>query len=96
MAYFAEIDDSGNVLRVVVVNDSVLMSNSETRSSARGSEFLTRMLGGSWLETDIEGNQNGDYASPGAVYYDNAEAKFIPVPMSEEELAAMESEEQSE
>lgn len=86
MAYFAEIDDSGNVLRVVVVNDSVLMSKSGTRSSAQGADFVTRMLGGSWIETDIEGN----YASPGTTYYDKAEAKFIPIPMSEEEIAAME------
>lgn len=97
MAYFAEIDNSGNVLRVVVVNDSVLTNDSGTRSSERGSEFITRMLGGSWIETDIEGNQNGDYASPDATYYDDTKAKFIPIQMSEEELALMESnEEQSE
>jgi hypothetical protein len=61
MAHFAEIDEDGFVLRVLVVDNS---------QEHRGQEFLAEDLGlgGTWIQTSYNSNFRGKYAGIGDRY----------------------------
>jgi hypothetical protein len=65
MAHFAQIDDNGYVLRVLVVDNS---------QEHRGQEFLANDLGfgGTWIQTSYNFNFRKQYAGIGFKY--NSEA----------------------
>jgi hypothetical protein len=69
MAHFAEINESGIVLRVLVVNNDL---------EYRGADFLANDLGlgGTWVQTSYNGNIRKNFAAIGDVY-DAARAAFI-------------------
>lgn len=73
MAHFAEIDQSGVVVRVLVVPDS---------EEHRGQDFLTNDLGlsGTWLQTSYNGQIRKNYAGPGMVYDATRDAFITPSP----------------
>lgn len=56
--YFAEIDDNGIVLRVIVA-DSL--------------EWCESHIGGTWVETSYTGEFRGEFAGPGFVYDSQAD-----------------------
>lgn len=62
MSHFAEIDENGNVLRVIVA-DSL--------------EWCQTRLGGTWIETSYTASQRGNYAGIGYTYRSDID-KFIP------------------
>jgi hypothetical protein len=70
MAHFAEIDENGVVLRVLVVPDA---------QENRGQEFLANDLGlgGTWVQTSYNARIRKNYAGVGMVY-DNTRDAFIP------------------
>ena len=70
MAHFAEIDDDGVVLRVLVVPDA---------QEHRGQEFLADDLGlgGTWVQTSYNARIRKNYAGIGMTY-DNTRDAFIP------------------
>lgn len=70
MAHFAEIDDDGVVLRVLVVPDA---------QEHRGQEFLADDLGlgGTWVQTSYNARIRKNYAGIGMIY-DNTRDAFIP------------------
>lgn len=70
MAHFAEIDENGLVLRVLVVPDA---------QENRGQEFLADDLGlgGTWVQTSYNARIRKNYAGIGMIY-DNTRDAFIP------------------
>jgi hypothetical protein len=61
MAHFAEINENGLVLRVLVVDNSL---------ENEGAEFLanTLGLGGTWIQTSYNNNFRGKFAGIGDTY----------------------------
>ena len=70
MAHFAEIDQEGVVVRVLVVPDA---------QEHRGQEFLADDLGlgGTWVQTSYNARIRKNYAGIGMIY-DNSRDAFIP------------------
>lgn len=70
MAHFAEIDEDGVVLRVLVVPDA---------QEHRGQEFLADDLGlgGTWVQTSYNASIRKNYAGIGMTY-DNTRDAFVP------------------
>lgn len=77
MAHFAEIDEAGIVLRVVVVSNAELLDNG-VENEQRGVEFLQSLYGGgTWKQTSYNGNRRKNYAGVGYTY-DAARDAFVP------------------
>lgn len=72
MAHFAEIDENGIVLRVIVLDDA---------HETGGVEYLKYDLGlgGIWIQTSYNGNFRENYAGIGFIY-DEVRDAFIPPP----------------
>ena len=87
MAYFAELDKSNVVIRVVRVNDDDMVGPDGHPAEEFGAAACARMFGGRWLQTSyntVQGRHlsggaplRGNYASPGFVYDVELDA-FIP------------------
>jgi hypothetical protein len=80
MAHFAEIDENGIVLRVLVVDDS---------QENRGQEFLADDLGlgGTWIQTSYNVNFAGKYAGIGDIWDGE---KFVSSILKKEQLSITE------
>lgn len=76
MAHFAEIDDAGVVLRVIVVsNDEIMVDGVE--SEEKGRAFCRSLLGGNWVQTSYWASFRKNFAAVGHTY-DAARDAFIP------------------
>lgn len=73
MAHFAEIDESGTVLRVLVVGDD---------QEHRGQDFLANDLGlgGTWVQTSYNHRIRKQYAGIGFKYDADADVFIAPKP----------------
>lgn len=73
MAHFAEIDDTGTVLRVLVVNDA---------DQHRGHDFLATdlMLGGTWIQCSYNGKIRKQFPTKGFKYDKVADVFISPQP----------------
>ena len=77
MAHFAELDGTNIVLRVIVVDNSVIMVDGQ-ESEAAGVEFLQSLFGPStWRQTSYNGKFRQNYAGIGYKYDETLDA-FIP------------------
>lgn len=76
MAHFAQINEDGQVLQVIVVNNNELLDENGQDSEAKGVEFCASLFGGTWLQTSYNGNIRKNYAGEGYTY-DNARDAFI-------------------
>ena len=77
MAHFAEIDQNGIVLRVVVVSNQDTSDASGVEKEYIGAAFCERLLGGTWKQTSYNGNFRKNYAGIGYTYDAQRDA-FIP------------------
>jgi len=77
MAHFAEIGLNNTVLRVIVINNAVLLDENNNEIEAIGSEFCRSTFGGTWLQTSFNGSIRKNFASVGSVYDQELDA-FIP------------------
>ena len=77
MAHFAEIDQNGIVLRVVVVSNQDTSDASGVEKEYIGAAFCERLLGGTWKQTSYNGNFRKNYAGIGYTYNPQRDA-FIP------------------
>jgi len=68
MAHFAEIDENNNVLRVIVISDSL---------ESIGSEWCSQTFGGTWLQTSYNNRIRKNFAGIGYTYNSTLDA-FIP------------------
>ena len=81
MAYFAQINDSDIVERVISINNSVLgePENSFPNTEPIGVDFIcnTLLLGGAWKQTSYNKSFRKNYAGIGYIY-DSTRDAFIP------------------
>lgn len=78
MAHFAELDENNVVLRVVTVDNDVLIGKNGIEEESLGIEYLTNLLGGTWLQTSYNTKDGKhilgkkqfrkNYACPGGTY----------------------------
>ena len=59
MAHWAEIDESGRVVRVVVTSNDL---------PDEGESWLVSRLGGTWVQTSYHANFRGKFAGVGDLY----------------------------
>lgn len=77
MAHFAEIDETGTVLRVIVVSNDDCKDAEGNESEEVGATFCTNLLGGTWKQTSYNNNMRVRYAGIGFTYNSELDA-FIP------------------
>jgi len=71
MAHFAQVDESGIVQQVIVVNNEDILDSEGNESEAVGQEFIASIgLEGTWIQTSyngnpVEGQDRGKYAGIG-------------------------------
>ena len=79
MAHFAELDASNIVLRVVVVDNNMILNEQGQESEALGVSFCQLLFGldTMWKQTSYNGNIRKNYAGIGYTY-DSGRDAFIP------------------
>tara|TARA_B100000809_G_C14934049_1_gene457928 strand:- start:208 stop:582 length:375 start_codon:yes stop_codon:yes gene_type:complete len=77
MAYFAEIDDSNVVLRVLVLSDTDTQDENGVEVEEIGQEYFHNSLGGTWIQTSKSNAFRKNYAGIGHTY-DEIRDAFIP------------------
>lgn len=77
MAHFAEIDENGVVLRVIVVNNKDTSDAAGVEKEHIGAAFCERLFGGTWKQTSYNGNKRKNYAGIGYTF-DAGRDAFIP------------------
>jgi hypothetical protein len=79
MAYFAQIEN-GIVKQVVVVDNNDILDEQGNESEVIGANFCTDLLGGTWIQTFVEGGIRKNYAGVGSTYDDIRNAFIAPQP----------------
>lgn len=77
MAHFAEINDSNEVVRVIVIANSELLDENGDEQESLGIDFCVNLFGGSWKQTSYNNNIRKNYAAVGFLY-DSSRDAFIP------------------
>lgn len=77
MAHYAEIDENGVVLRVIVVSNEDEKDAEGTESETVGAAFCANLLGGTWKKTSYNNNMRVRYAGIGYTYMEDLDA-FVP------------------
>lgn len=77
MAHFAELDNNGVVLRVIVVSNADTSTPDGTEVESIGIAFCQRLFGGNWKQTSYNNNFRKRYAGIGYTYNNRLDA-FIP------------------
>lgn len=80
MAHFAEIDENGTVLRVIVVSNSDTSDSNGNEIEQIGKDFCSRLLGGNWLQTSYNSNFRKNFAGIGFTYDKNKDAFIAAKP----------------
>jgi len=85
MAHFAELDSNNIVLRVLVVNNSMMKDEQGNEVEQLGIDFLKSLLGQEtiWLQTSYNGNKRKNYAGIGFKYDPILDAFINPMPIAE-------------
>lgn len=82
MAHFAQINEDGQVLQVIVVHNNELLDESGQESEAKGAAFCHSLFGGTWLQTSYNGNIRKNYAGQGFTYDIDRDAFIPPKPFA--------------
>jgi hypothetical protein len=77
MAHFAEIGLNNTVLRVVVINNDVLLDESNNEVEQLGIDFCRNLFGGTWIQTSYNKTFRKNFAGKGFTYDPTRDA-FIP------------------
>ena len=82
MAYFAQIDQDGNVLQVISISNDDAPDPAPTHSEPLGQAFIAGVLGlpGEWRQTSYNGNFRKQYAGIGWRYDAAADVFITPKP----------------
>jgi hypothetical protein len=86
MAYFAELDSNLIVLRVIKIDNEVLLNDNNVEEEQKGIDECIRILGNSnttWKQTSYNNSFRGNYAGPGYKYDDELDIFIAPL---EEEM----------
>ena len=82
MAHFAEIDENGVVLRVIVVGNKDTADANGVEKEHIGAAFCERLFGGTWKQTSYNGNFRKNYAGIGYTYDSDRDAFIPPKPFA--------------
>jgi len=82
MAHFAELNESNEVLRVVVVANTELLDENGHEQESLGVAFCTQLFGGTWKQTSYNNNIRKNYAGVGYTYDSSRDAFIPPQPYS--------------
>lgn len=77
MAYFAEIGTDNIILRVIAVNNNVLVDENGDEQESLGETFCRDLFGGTWKQTSYNATIRKNFASAGYTY-DSSKDAFIP------------------
>ena len=80
MAHFAEIDESGIVLRVLVVADADTATSTGEEVESIGADMLAAKYGGTFKQTSYNGNKRFNYAGIGYHFDETLNAFTSPQP----------------
>lgn len=82
MAHFAQIDENGKVVQVIVVNNNELLDDNGQENEFRGVAFCRQLFGEStnWIQTSYNGNFRKNYAGVGYTYNSQLDAFISPKP----------------
>jgi len=85
MAHFAELDTNNIVLRVLVVDNSVIKDEQGNEVEQSGINFLKSLVGQNtiWKQTSYNGNMRKNYAGIGYTYDATRDAFIAPQPEGE-------------
>lgn len=80
MAHFAEIDENNIVVRVIVINDKVLLDSNGKEKESLGIDFCKSLYGEStnWTQTSYNGNFKKKFAGIGDTFDDVNNAFVAP------------------
>ena len=76
MAHFAELATNNQVVRVVVVNNNVLLDENGVEQEQLGKDFCASLFGGNWIQTSYNGSFRARFASV-ADFYDPVNDVFV-------------------
>jgi hypothetical protein len=76
MAHFAELNETNVVIRVIVIDNDILLEDG-LESESKGIDFCKSLFGGNWLQTSYNENIRKNYAGIGFTY-DPIRDAFIP------------------
>jgi len=82
MAYFAQINDSNVVTRVISVNDAECLDQYGQENEAIGALFCHNLLGGTWLQTSFNARIRGKFAGIGDIYEEATDTFVTPAQSS--------------
>lgn len=80
MAHFAELSETNEVLRVIVVADQDCLDENGVEQESVGAAFCNRLLGGTWIQTSYNGRIRKHYAFVGGKYVPEIDAFASPQP----------------
>ena len=82
MAHFAQLDEDGVVLRVIVVANEDILDENGQESEAKGIAFCKRLLGQdtNWAQTSYNNNKRTRFAGPGYKLDRDLDAFIEPQP----------------
>jgi hypothetical protein len=82
MAHFAELDNQGIVLRVIVVDNNKIEDENGNESELVGIQFCRSLFGEetNWIQTSYNGNIRKNYAAIGDTYDISRDAFISPKP----------------
>lgn len=80
MANFAELNSNNEVIRVLALDNETLAAPSGQEEESRGIDYLTWLLGGTWLQTSYTSSIRGCYAAPGMLYNPELDVFHDPQP----------------
>ena len=80
MAHFAELNDSNEVVRVIVVNDEDTTDADGNEKDAIGEAFCADLLGGTWKRTSYNNNYRVRFAAAGDTFNADLDAFIAPSP----------------
>jgi hypothetical protein len=81
MAYFAQLDNQGVVLRVIAVSNDDAPDPAPSNSEPLGQAFIASLgLDGEWRQTSYNGNFRKQYCGPGFTYDPVADVFISPQP----------------
>ena len=82
MAHFAELDENNAVLRVLVVDNNVILDEQGQESETLGIEYLKSLFGQDtrWVQTSYNGSFRKNYAGPEYIYDPQKNVFIYPKP----------------
>jgi hypothetical protein len=80
MAHFAQIDEQGTVVQIIVVNNEDILDENDQESEALGQQICNSILEGTWVQTSYNGNFRGNFAGVGYTYDEALDAFIAPMP----------------